>query len=68
MTVPPHKTTAACKVFVLSPFRGALLPPQYGEVREDWEDWRGLVRSRLQVQKQRHGPDRRHQEVCRVRG
>lgn len=39
-----------------------------GEVREDREDRRGLVRRRLQVQEQGHGADRRHQEVRGVRG
>lgn len=39
-----------------------------GEVREDWKDWRGFLRCCVQVQEQGHGADRRHQEVCGVRG
>lgn len=39
-----------------------------GEVREDREDRRGLLRRRLQVQEQRHGTDRGHQEVCGIGG
>lgn len=38
-----------------------------GEVREDREDRRGFLWSCVQVQKQRHGPDSCHQEVCGVR-
>jgi len=42
--------------------------PEDGEVREDCKDRRGLLRRRLQVQEQRHGADRRHQEVRGVGG
>lgn len=46
----------------------ALTSDEDGEVREDGEDRRGIVRRRLQVQKPGHRPDRRHQEVRGVRG
>lgn len=44
------------------------MQPEDGEVREDRKDRRGLLRRRLQVPEQRHGADRRHQEVCGVGG
>lgn len=52
----------------LGPSGCPLVQPEDGEVREDRKDRRGLLRGGLQVQEQRHGADRRHQEVCGVRG
>ena len=62
---PPETLTDKC---LFSPSGCQPVQPEDGEVREDRKDRRGLLRRRLQVPKQRHGADRRHQEVCGVGG